>query len=109
MADGQSPDIIYTKTDEAPQLAAASLLPIIRRFVSEAGLNVGTRDISLAGRILAVFPEHLTDAQRQSNDLALLGELVKEAEANVIKLPNISASVPQLEALFSLILVVLIN
>ena len=98
MADGQSPDIIYTKTDEAPQLAAASLLPIIRRFVSEAGLNVGTRDISLAGRILAVFPEHLTDAQRQSNDLALLGELVKEAEANVIKLPNISASVPQLEA-----------
>jgi isocitrate dehydrogenase len=98
MSNGSAPDIIYTKTDEAPQLAAASLLPIIRRFLSEAGITIGTRDISLAGRILAVFPDHLTDAQRQSDDLAFLGEVVKGAAANVIKLPNISASVPQLVA-----------
>ena len=90
--------IIYTKVDEAPQLAAASLLPIIERFAAEAGLEVETRDISLAGRILAAFPERLTDAQRQSDDLAWLGELVKTPDANVIKLPNISASVPQLTA-----------
>ncbi|SLN22428.1 NADP-dependent isocitrate dehydrogenase [Pseudooctadecabacter jejudonensis] len=90
--------IIYTTVDEAPQLAAASLLPIIKRFLSEAGLEVETRDISLAGRIIAAFPDHLTDAQRQSDALAELGELVKTADANVIKLPNISASVPQLTA-----------
>ena len=89
-------DIIYTKVDEAPQLASASLLPIIQRFLGEAGLNVETRDISLAGRIIAAFPEALTDAQRQSDALAELGELVKTPAANVIKLPNISASVPQL-------------
>ena len=90
--------IIYTKVDEAPQLASASLLPIIERFLSEAGLTVETRDISLAGRIIALFPESLTDAQRQSDALAELGELVKTPDANVIKLPNISASVPQLMA-----------
>ncbi|MEM7439619.1 MAG: NADP-dependent isocitrate dehydrogenase [Pseudomonadota bacterium] len=93
-----SPDIIYTKVDEAPELASASFLPIIRTFAAAAGIKVGVRDISLAGRILATFPDHLTDDQRQSNDLAELGELVKTPEANVIKLPNISASVPQLVA-----------
>ncbi|WP_321338119.1 NADP-dependent isocitrate dehydrogenase [Breoghania sp.] len=98
MADTGRPDIIYTKVDEAPQLASASLLPIIRSFTSQAGITVGTMDISLAGRILATFPEYLTDAQKQSDDLAALGELVKEPEANVIKLPNISASVSQLHA-----------
>ena len=91
-------DIIYTKVDEAPQLAAASLLPIIERFLGEAGLTVETRDISLAGRIIAAFPENLTEDQRQSDALAELGELVKTPAANVIKLPNISASVPQLVA-----------
>ena len=89
-------DIIYTKVDEAPELASASFLPIIRRFASAAGVTVETRDISLAGRIIAAFPERLTEAQRQSDDLAELGELVKTPDANVIKLPNISASVPQL-------------
>ncbi|MDQ1902410.1 NADP-dependent isocitrate dehydrogenase [Paracoccus sp. WLY502] len=98
MADLPNPDIIYTKVDEAPQIASASLLPIIRAFASAAGVTVGTRDISLAGRIKAAFPERLTAEQRQSDDLAELGELVKTPEANVIKLPNISASVPQLVA-----------
>ncbi|WP_227268671.1 NADP-dependent isocitrate dehydrogenase [Roseobacter weihaiensis] len=98
MSDTNTPDIIYTKVDEAPQLASASLLPIIRLFADAAGVSVGTRDISLAGRIIAAFPEHLTEAQRQSDDLAELGQLVKTPEANVIKLPNISASVPQLVA-----------
>ncbi|MCE5974750.1 NADP-dependent isocitrate dehydrogenase [Sinirhodobacter sp. WL0062] len=98
MAESQTPDIIYTKVDEAPELASASLLPIIRSFAAAAGVSVDTRDISLAGRIIATFPEKLTDAQRQSDDLAWLGELVKTPEANVIKLPNISASVPQLVA-----------
>ena len=91
-------DIIYTKVDEAPELASASLLPIIRFFAQAADLTVETRDISLAGRILAAFPEHLTEAQRQPDDLARLGEIVKAPEANVIKLPNISASGPQLAA-----------
>ncbi|MFT4958941.1 MAG: isocitrate dehydrogenase [Paracoccaceae bacterium] len=91
-------DIIYTKVDEAPELASASFLPIIQKFAAAAGVSVGTKDISLAGRILATFPEFLTDAQRQPNDLAELGKLVKTAGANVIKLPNISASVPQLVA-----------
>ncbi|WP_300586195.1 NADP-dependent isocitrate dehydrogenase [Marivita sp.] len=98
MADSTTPDIIYTKVDEAPELASASFLPIIQKFASAAGVTVGTKDISLAGRILATFPEHLTEAQRQSDDLAELGQLVKTPEANVIKLPNISASVPQLVA-----------
>jgi isocitrate dehydrogenase len=91
-------DIIYTIVDEAPELASASFLPIIQKFAAAAGVSVGTKDISLAGRILATFPEHLKDDQRQSDDLADLGRLVKTAEANVIKLPNISASVPQLVA-----------
>jgi len=98
MTDQTTPDIIYTKVDEAPELASASLLPIIQSFARAAGVSVGTRDISLAGRILAAFPEHLTEDQRIPDDLALLGELVKTPEANVIKLPNISASVPQLVA-----------
>ncbi|MBF0180088.1 MAG: NADP-dependent isocitrate dehydrogenase [Magnetococcales bacterium] len=91
------PDIIYTVVDEAPELASGSFLPIIQAFARPAGINVGTRNISLAGRIIASFPERLTPAQRQSDDLAELGELVKTPEANVIKLPNISASIPQLQ------------
>ncbi|WP_209597305.1 NADP-dependent isocitrate dehydrogenase [Ruegeria sp. HKCCSP351] len=98
MADKSNFDILYTIVDEAPELASASFLPIIRKFASAAGVRVGTKDISLAGRILAVFPENLTDEQRVSDDLADLGELVKTPDANVIKLPNISASVPQLVA-----------
>ncbi|MEP3345328.1 MAG: NADP-dependent isocitrate dehydrogenase [Litoreibacter sp.] len=91
-------DIIYTKVDEAPELASASFLPIIQKFAAAAGVSVGTKDISLAGRILSQFPEFLKEDQRHSDDLAELGRLVKTAEANVIKLPNISASVPQLVA-----------
>ncbi len=98
MAQSDNHDIIYTKVDEAPELASASFLPIIRAFASTAGVSVGTRDISLAGRVIAAFPEYLSEAQRQSDDLAWLGELVKTPDANVIKLPNISASVPQLVA-----------
>ena len=98
MTDKSQADILYTIVDEAPELASASFLPIIRKFVSAAGITVGTPDISLAGRIIATFPENLTDEQRQSDDLAALGELVKTPGANVIKLPNISASVPQLVA-----------
>ena len=92
------PDIIYTKVDEAPELASASFLPILQKFAAAAGVTIGTKDISLAGRILAAFPDHLTEDQRQPDDLAELGRLVKTADANVIKLPNISASVPQLVA-----------
>lgn len=91
-------DIIYTKVDEAPQLASGSFLPIIQAFTSPAGITVGTKDISLAGRIIASFPEVLTEEQRQPDDLAELGQLVIQPEANVIKLPNISASQPQLDA-----------
>ena len=98
MADLSKPDILYTIVDEAPELASASFLPIIRKFVSAADITVGTPDISLAGRIISTFPEYLTEEQRQSDDLAALGELVKTPGANVIKLPNISASVPQLVA-----------
>ncbi|WP_299142141.1 NADP-dependent isocitrate dehydrogenase [uncultured Tateyamaria sp.] len=98
MTDQNTPDIIYTKVDEAPELASASLLPIIQRFAAAADVKVGQRDISLAGRILAAFPESLSDDQEQGDDLAFLGELVKSAQANVVKLPNISASVPQLVA-----------
>ncbi len=98
MAETNTPDIIYTKVDEAPELASHSLLPIIRSFADAAGVSVGTRDISLAGRILAAFPDALKADQKQSDDLAVLGDLVKTPDANVIKLPNISASVPQLVA-----------
>jgi len=98
MADQTTPDIIYTVVDEAPELASGSFLPIIRAYAGAAGVSVGTKDISLAARILAAFPDHLNADQRQSDDLAELGQLVKTPEANVIKLPNISASVPQLVA-----------
>ncbi len=98
MADKSNFDILYTIVDEAPELASASFLPIIRKFASAAGVSVGTKDISLAGRIIATFPENLTEEQRITDDLAALGELVKTPDANVIKLPNISASVPQLVA-----------
>ena len=94
----ENPDIVYTKVDEAPELASASFLPIIKTFAAAAGVSVGTRDISLAGRIIAAFPDNLSADQKQSDDLAILGELVKTPDANVIKLPNISASVPQLVA-----------
>jgi isocitrate dehydrogenase len=90
--------IIYTLTDEAPALATYSLLPLVQAFTKAASIVVETRDISLAGRILANFPEALTAAQRQKDDLAELGELAKTPEANIIKLPNISASLPQLQA-----------
>ncbi len=90
--------IIYTKTDEAPMLATYSFLPIINAFTKVAGVSVELRDISLAGRILAVFPEYLTAQQKQSDDLAELGGLAKAPEANIIKLPNISASIPQIKA-----------
>jgi isocitrate dehydrogenase len=90
--------IIYTITDEAPALATYSLLPIIQAYTASSGINVETRDISLAARILANFPNHLTAVQRIDDALAELGELAKTPEANIIKLPNISASIPQLEA-----------
>jgi len=94
----QSPPIIYTWTDEAPALATHSFLPIIRAFAGATGVPIETRDISLAGRILAVFPDRLRDDQREPDGLAELGQLVKTPEANVIKLPNVSASIPQLKA-----------
>ncbi|GLX17584.1 MULTISPECIES: NADP-dependent isocitrate dehydrogenase [Streptomyces] len=90
--------IIYTHTDEAPALATYSFLPVIQAYASTAGVNVETRDISLAGRIIAVFPEYLEEGQRIADALAELGELAKTPEANIIKLPNISASIPQLKA-----------
>ena len=91
-----TPTIIYTKTDEAPALATYSLLPIVQAFTKHSGIAVETRDISLSGRIIAAFPEALTPAQRINDDLAELGALTLRPEANIIKLPNISASVPQL-------------
>jgi isocitrate dehydrogenase len=94
---GQS-KIYYTKVDEAPGLATYSLLPVVKAFASSAGINVETRDISLAGRIIAKFPESLTEAQRIPDDLEFLGKMATTPEANIIKLPNISASVPQLKA-----------
>jgi isocitrate dehydrogenase len=90
--------IIYTKTDEAPMLATYSFLPIVNAFSKAAGVTVELRDISLAGRVIAVFPEYLTAAQKQHDALAELGEMAKTPEANIIKLPNISASIPQLVA-----------
>jgi isocitrate dehydrogenase len=92
------PKIIYTETDEAPALATFSLLPIVKAFAAPAGIAVETRDISLAGRILANFPERLSEQQRLADDLAELGKLAKQPEANIIKLPNISASIPQLQS-----------
>jgi len=94
----QSTKIIYTYTDEAPALATHSLLPIIKSFTKGTGIELETRDISLAGRIIAKFSDQLNEEQRQSDDLAYLGELVNKPEANIIKLPNISASIPQLKA-----------
>lgn len=90
--------IIYTKTDEAPALATQSLLPIIKAFTKTSGIDIETRDISLAGRIIAKFPEYVSQDQQIKDALAELGELVKQPDANIIKLPNISASVPQLKA-----------
>lgn len=94
----KTPKIIYTKTDEAPALATYSLLPIIKTFTKPANIVLETRDISLAGRILAQFPERLKGEHQVSDDLTELGELAKQPEANIIKLPNISASIPQLKA-----------
>ena len=90
--------IFYTKTDEAPALATYSFLPIVKAFTKSSGIEIETRDISLAARILAAFPDFLTEEQRVNDALAELGELVKKPEANIIKLPNISASIPQLTA-----------
>ncbi len=94
----QTPKIIWTQVDEAPALATYSLLPIVQAFTAAAGVAVETRDISLAGRIIANFPENLTPAQRINDQLAELGDLTTRADANIIKLPNVSASVPQLKA-----------
>ncbi|MGC9450447.1 MAG: NADP-dependent isocitrate dehydrogenase [Oceanipulchritudo sp.] len=94
----KSPKIIYTWTDEAPALATLSFLPILRTFTKPAGIDVEIRDLSLAGRILAQFADRLDEDQRLSDDLAYLGQLTQEPEANIIKLPNISASMPQLKA-----------
>ncbi|WP_319506791.1 NADP-dependent isocitrate dehydrogenase [uncultured Methanolobus sp.] len=94
----QKSTIIYTKTDEAPALATSSLLPIVKAYVKNAGITMETRDISLAGRIIAQFPERLTEDQKISDALSELGEMVLTPEANIIKLPNISASVPQIKA-----------
>ena len=94
----EQPDIIYTKVDEAPELASGSFLPIIQSFASAAGVNVGTMDISLAGRIISQFPERLKPEQQIPDDLARLGEMVMDPNANIIKLPNISASNPQIAA-----------
>ncbi|GAA3630413.1 NADP-dependent isocitrate dehydrogenase [Streptomyces chitinivorans] len=90
--------IIYTQTDEAPALATYSFLPVVRAYAAKAGVAVESRDISLAGRIIAVFPEYLKEEQRIGDALAELGELAKTPQANIIKLPNISASIPQLKA-----------
>ena len=97
MTESTTPDIIFTKVDEAPQIASVSLLPIVRSFAAAAGVSIGTKDISLAARILALFPEYLSKDQVTPDNLGELGELAKTPEANIIKLPNISASVPQLK------------
>ena len=93
-----TPKIIYTLTDEAPFLATQSLLPVVEAFVRTAGIAMETRDISLSGRILSQFPEALKDEQKVADDLAELGRLATTPEANIIKLPNISASLPQMKA-----------
>ena len=93
-----SAKIIWTKIDEAPALATYSLLPIVQAFASSAGVAIETRDISLSGRLIATFPERLTEAQRMPDALSSLGDLAKTPEANIVKLPNISASIPQLQA-----------
>lgn len=93
-----TPKIIYTLTDEAPALATRSLLPIVQTFAKSAGITVETRDISLAGRIIALFPDYLDDSQKLGDALSELGALAVQPEANIIKLPNISASMPQLKA-----------
>ncbi|WP_299097794.1 NADP-dependent isocitrate dehydrogenase [uncultured Winogradskyella sp.] len=90
--------IVYTKTDEAPALATRSFLPIVQSFTKSSGITIETKDISLAARVLAVFPDYLTEEQKVADTLTELGELAKKPEANIIKLPNISASIPQLEA-----------
>ena len=89
--------IIYTITDEAPALATRSFLPIMESFAKPAGISIETRDISLAGRVIANFPEFLTEEQRINDALAELGNLAKTPEANIIKLPNISASIPTVD------------
>ena len=96
--NNNKPTIIWTKVDEAPALATYSFLPIVKAFVKAAGVDVTTKDISLAGRTLANFPDYLKDIQQKSDDLAFLGELTKSPDANIMKLPNISASIPQLQA-----------
>jgi len=93
-----SQKIMWTKTDEAPMLATYSFLPIIKTFTEGTDIDVEARDISLAGRIIANFPENLTEEQKIPDELTALGELAKKPEANIIKLPNISASIPQLKA-----------
>ena len=92
------PTIVWTKIDEAPALASYSLLPIVEGFLDESGIDITTSDISLAGRILAQFPDRLNEDQKVADHLAELGELTGSSDANIIKLPNISASVPQLKA-----------
>src|SRR2546430_15212473 len=91
-------EIVWTKVDEAPALATFSLLPIVEAFVGAAGVKMKLKDISLAGRIIANFPDKLTPAQKINDELAELGQLAMRPEANIIKLPNISASIPQLKA-----------
>ena len=91
-------EIIYTKIDEAPALASYSLLPVLQAFTKGAGFSLVEKDISLAGRILANFPENLSAEQQIADDLSELGRMAKEAETNIVKLPNISASIPQLIA-----------
>ena len=90
--------ITWTKIDEAPALASWSLLPVLKGYLKGTGVEIETRDISLAGRIIANFPESLTEEQKISDDLAFLGDLAKTPSGNIVKLPNISASVPQLQA-----------
>ena len=98
VTSSSNPKILYTLTDEAPALATHSFLPIIEAFTRTAGIEIETKDISLAARILACFPEQLTEQQITSDALMELGQLVKKSDTNIIKLPNISASIPQLKA-----------